>query len=315
MANTNTRAYLNQTDISYSLDASAFQFTEYQTSHPKAPFHWEPGLRHSPSNAKWPPVGLHVAFTFKAPSSVALPQHSMVTVVVNYEMYEGAPILAKWVTVEYAHDTVVVVDNIVVEYLSTQKPYSPESNLPYPRPWDHSCAGHDTSSWLYVEATEPHGPMVSWEVDPEISKTPGADEPLLKCNYSTGLGVLLGTTGKKAGGLGGVSNPITLTQVESFRVLELVTDSSELERVGLSRRRMTRLLTPQTQESPMFFHGTNTSAAGVQAAVDQMEEVGFEMFVYSFGSGFNMENTDPAYIAEIAETVKYANAKGIEVGG
>ena len=34
----------------------------------------------------------------------------------------------------------------------------------------------------------------------------------------------------------------------SFRVLELVTDSVDPERVGLSRHRMTRLLAPWTQE-------------------------------------------------------------------
>ena len=45
-----------------------------------------------------------------------------------------------------------------------------------------------------------------------------------------------------------------LTQFDSFRVLELITDTDDRERVGLSRHRMTRLLAPHTQENPIFFH-------------------------------------------------------------
>ena len=39
------------------------------------------------------------------------------------------------------------------------------------------------------------------------------------------------------------------------------------------------------------------------------------MLIYSFGSGFNMESTDPAYISSIREVVRYARNLGIEVGG
>lgn len=46
-----------------------------------------------------------------------------------------------------------------------------------------------------------------------------------------------------------------------------------------------------------------------------MADVGFEMLIYSFGSGFNMESTDPAYISSIREVVSYARNLGIEVGG
>ena len=35
----------------------------------------------------------------------------------------------------------------------------------------------------------------------------------------------------------------------------------------------------------------------------------------SFGSGFKLENTDPDYIAGIAEQVALANSYNIEVGG
>ena len=35
----------------------------------------------------------------------------------------------------------------------------------------------------------------------------------------------------------------------------------------------------------------------------------------SFGSGFDIENENPAYIAQIKELTDYAHSKGIELGG
>jgi hypothetical protein len=60
---------------------------------------------------------------------------------------------------------------------------------------------------------------------------------------------------------------------------------------------------------------TESASAPFRAAIDQMAEVGFEMLIYSFGSGFNMESSDEKYIEQMASDIKYANSKGIEVGG
>ena len=79
---------------------------------------------------------------------------------------------------------------------------------------------------------------------------------------------------------------------ETYRVLELWADSVEPERKGMSRRKMTRMLAPQTSEAPLFFHLTDASSKGFRHAVDQMHAVGgFDMLIYSFGSGFKLEDT------------------------
>ncbi len=101
----------------------------------------------------------------------------------------------------------------------------------------------------------------------------------------------------------------------SFRVHELVIGSSDDERVALSKHRLIRLLAPHTQENPIFFHMTESTSPAFRAAIDQMAEVGFEMLIYSFGSGFDMESSDEQYIERIASDIAYANSKGIEVGG
>jgi hypothetical protein len=52
----------------------------------------------------------------------------------------------------------------------------------------------------------------------------------------------------------------------------------------------------------------------VRQAIEQAAEVGFEMIIMSFGSGFDMDNEDPNYLATWKEIADYAASKGIEMG-
>jgi len=76
----------------------------------------------------------------------------------------------------------------------------------------------------------------------------------------------------------------------------------------------TGLLAPQTQESPIFFHLTSSAQLVFDSAVEQMAATGFDMVIFSFGSGFKLESDDPAYIAKVKANVAKAKAHGIEVG-
>jgi len=46
-----------------------------------------------------------------------------------------------------------------------------------------------------------------------------------------------------------------------------------------------------------------------------MSEVGFEMLIFSFGSGFVLETSNATYLSHIKSQVEYAKSKGIQVGG
>ena len=50
------------------------------------------------------------------------------------------------------------------------------------------------------------------------------------------------------------------------------------------------------------------------SAIEQMSATGFDMVIFSFGSGFQLESTDPKYIAQVKKNVAKAKASGIEVG-
>ena len=92
-------AYFNRTDFwkNKGLDTKAFHFSTYEVSTPKAPFAYTP-KRFAPSDIQWPPKGIHLSVYFKAPYYAPL-SHKYVTVVVNYEMYDGIPLLVKWLDV------------------------------------------------------------------------------------------------------------------------------------------------------------------------------------------------------------------------
>ena len=304
----NNHAYLNRSSMDNAIDPNGFIYTGYSQSVPEAPFHWEPGLRFSPKDSPWPPQGIHLQVNFSAPPVVKVPSHKNVMVSLHFELYQGVPIMAKWVSVNYQNTSVIPPIRITAvspEILATQKPYVPWDYGAMPHPWERGSGM--TGSWLYVETDQPHGTAVQWVDDPQIGASAGADEPILICSYTTGPGVLMAniTTG----------NSLYVTQFSSFKVVELVADTDDRERVALSRHRLTRLLNPQTQESPIFFHATDVSANGFKNAIDQMATVGFEMLIYSFGSGFNLESSSDTYLQQIKANVDYAKSKGIEVGG
>jgi hypothetical protein len=104
-------------------------------------------------------------------------------------------------------------------------------------------------------------------------------------------------------------------QFETFRIFELVHDSTDRERRGLTQRRMYRVLAPWTQENPILMHVRHADPDAVKLAIDQAADVGFEMVIMTFGSGFDIENEDPAYLAQIKSLVDYGRAKGVALGG
>ena len=57
-------------------------------------------------------------------------------------------------------------------------------------------------------------------------------------------------------------------------------------------------------------HVRSADPASVRLAIDQCAEVGFEMVIMTFGSGFNFESRDPAYQAQIKELADYAAVEG-----
>ena len=287
----NHSAYLRR-PASYLFDDEAFAYVSHSTSSPEAPVPWEHGRRHAP-NASWPPEGLRLDVAFRAPAGAT--RHRNVTVWLHYELYAGAPLLAKWASLAVdAGAADVVVDRVDVELLAVNAPFAQEDVARH-----GSTAG--PAGRLHAETDQPHGTRILWRDDAAFAEAAdaGAVEPVLNATYASGPGVRLGS----------------VDAFDSFRVFEMTLDGFDVERDQLSTHQIVRRLAPWTSENPIFFHLTDASSAGFRRAVDQMAEVGFEMVIYSFGSGFQLETRNETYLASVAADVAYAAAKGVEVGG
>ena len=74
--------------------------------------------------------------------------------------------------------------------------------------------------------------------------------------------------------------------------------------------KMLSILWLAVQENPIFFHTTSMNSTQFRTVIDQMADVGFEMLIYSFGSGFDMESNNPVYLDQMKADIGYANSKG-----
>ena len=295
------RGYLNRTALAGDMhvNPNAFHFTKYEVKKPEAPFKYTPA-RGAPKDIVWPPKGLRLDVEFEAPKTAPV-SHRQVKVTLHYEMYDGIPLMAKWLSVNTAAsgDT-LKLSVISVEYLAVNRPWAPDGLSPSLGPTLGTAMRAPVGgySWLFAETDHAHSATVYWELDPLHDMMPGAFVPSLNASYAT-IPTL----------------PLDEQGFESYKVHELLVGSSDKERFGLARRRKLRLLAPHTQESPIVFHTKNASTPAVRALIDQLAATGFEMMLFKDQHHFDMESVNETYINQIAADVEYAKKKGIELGG
>jgi len=279
-------------------EPGAFHFATLKTGQTEARFPWKKRAEWLSSPTSWPPPGVSLTLAFAAPTNLGA-----ITVEVHYELYDGLPLMSKWVTVRNASPKPVMLNSLTVEQLAFVEPESivdgsPASFRGSLRALD---AFSDYSFGGNMSATA-DAPAIHWTNDPAYTTQVHyelATPCLLKCSPPIGPEQQI-----KPG-----------ESFESFHVFELVHDSTDRERRGLATRRAYRALAPWVQENPILMHVTSAKPDAVKKAVDQCVAVGFEMVIMSFGSGFNMENDSPAYLAQMKSLADYAKSKGVALGG
>lgn len=258
----------------------AFQFTGYTQGTPHTRYPWKP-TRHS-DDAPWPPLGVSLKADFAPPASL-LPRYDGLTVSIHYELYQGIPVMAKWLTVENRTADTVRIDSASTEILAINE----EQKERFHAESSYAFAGMETNHWG-VDAD--YKSQLDFRYQSPILYS--SQMPL-----GPGVEIAPGET------------------FESYITFVMLHDSDDRDRRGLFRRKLYRTLTPQVTENPIFMHVRSSDSETVRAAIDQCAEVGFEMVILTFWSGFNIESEDPDYIANFKADVEYAHAKGVEIGG
>ncbi|RPD98501.1 alpha-galactosidase [Aureibaculum marinum] len=275
-------------------DENAFQFKDYTDKPIDRKIKWSKNKEFNLATKAYA-TGREIVLEFRHKS----PHLKKIKVFVHYEIYNGAPLISKWITIENNSSKSIKINGFKNEILAFPEPENPVDK---PEQWmrpnihvesDYAFGGFSASSANHT---------IFYEKDPEYTS---------QVNYNLEIPCLLES--KLQVGPDRILQPNE--SFESFHTYELLLDGTDRERNSLSKRKMYRLLAPWTTENPIFMHLTSTDSTEVVSAIDQCKETGYEMVILSFGSGLNMEDTTAVNIRKFKNLTDYAHSKGIKLGG
>lgn len=223
-----------------------------------------------------------------------------VEVNVHYELYDNLPVFCKWITVANKSAKDITINNFKSEILAVTEP---ESSVDLRKQWQYPNITLDTDyNFGGMSEEYIYSSSLAWKQDPLYGT---------QVNYERTTPCLLEVAPK----VGPEQTVRPGTTFDSFRVWELLNDSWDRERKSLAYRRMMRAMAPWATENPILMHVRNSDNASVKKAIDQCAEVGFEMVIMTFGSGFEAEDDSPENLARMKELAEYARSRNIALGG
>lgn len=290
------KAYLLPEWVDGFKDSSAdFHFVKYTVGKITPRFAWKPA---TPAFKAAPPAaGIDLGLVFQS----SLPQLKGLLVTVHYELYEGLPLLVKWVTIENKSGQSFKLNRVINERLAFTEEESAVVGSPEQMKKQHG---------IYVETNYAFNNAMRYDISDQTThwKTDSSYTSQVNYNYETPC--VLEIYPEKAPG-------IELQPDEKFssvRTHELLMDSYDRERRGLAIRKMYRTVAPWTLENPIFMHLVSKNDQEVREAVDQCRATGYEALILSFGSHCNMEDSTAANVKKWKALADYAHSKNILIG-
>jgi hypothetical protein len=273
-----------------------FQFEKYELGDVKPFINWKAGAWWAMNKSH--PSGTRLSFFFK--SNIAGLNGLQVKVI--YEIYNGLPLICKWVEVKNESNASLKLDRVVNEILATVEEESAVVGKPEQM---------KTQQGIYIETNYAFNNAMRYSISDQTThwKTDSSYTSQVNYNYETPC--VLEVYPDKAPG-------IDLKPGENFssiRTYELLMDSYDRERRGLSIRKMYHSIAPWTTMNPIFMHLVSKNDDEVKNAVDQCAATGYEALILSFGSHLNMEDSSSKNIQQWKELTNYAHSKGIMIGG
>lgn len=275
--------------------ANTYHFTTWREEPLTARFPWKKRPAWLAKDYPWPAPGKQMTLFFAPPAA----QNNFPEIAVHYALYDGIPLIEKWLTIRNATVATVRINKTIVEMLKTVETESAVESLPTWR-----------ASNLYVESDYTFCAMNSAGANKNTVRWLTDKGYKTQVNYGLETPCAL----EVAPEFGPEVDLPPGKELTSIRVFELFHDSTERERRGLAQRRMYRTIAPWTQENPIMVHLVSSKPDAIRNIIDQAAEVGIEMVILSFGSGVNMEKDNTAYQKIYRECADYAATKGIVLG-
>lgn len=272
-----------------------FQYVRYEIGEVQPHFKWN--CQTWTSNKKLP-TGKHLKLFF-TPSVL---EAKGIEVVVHYEIFDGIPVLSKWVSIENKSEKTLKINQVVHESMALVEEESAVVGKPEKMKKPQKIYIENNFAYNNAMRYELSDQATHWSIDSTYTSQ-------VNYNYETPCVVEV----YPSLGVGIDLKPNEI--YKSIRSYELILDSYDRERNGLARRKMYSTLFPWTNQNPIFMHLVSTDPVQVKSIIDQCAETGYEMVILSFGSGLNMEDDSEANIKKFKELADYAHSKGIKLGG
>ncbi|MFN3378255.1 MAG: alpha-galactosidase, partial [Runella zeae] len=244
------------------------------------------------------PTGKHVAFKYKAQADAV----KGLEVTVNYELYDGMPLIVKWVSIENKNNQELKLNRVVNEVLALVEEESAVVGKPEEMKKQHG---------IYVETNYAFNNAMRYDISDQTTHWKIDRTYTSQVNYNYETPCLLEVYPEKAPGIDLQPNEI----FKSVRTHELLMDSYDRQRRGLMIRKMYRTVAPWTTQNPIFMHLVSRNDEQVRSCIDQCAATGYEAVILSFGSHLNMEDSTAKNIQRWKELADYAHSKNILLGG
>lgn len=243
-------------------------------------------------------TGKTLVFTYKS----NLPALLGISIQVHYELYDGIPLIIKWVSVENGSPHTITISKLVNEVLGLVEEESAVVGSPEQMKKQHG---------IYVETNYAFNNAMRYDISDQTTHWKTDSVYTSQVNYDYGTPCLLEVCPEKV-------TAVELAAGERFnsvRTHELLMDSYDRERRGLAIRQMYRIVAPWTKANPIFMHLVSKNDEQVVTAIAQCAATGYEAVILSFGSHCDMEDTSAANIARWKTLAAQAHEKGIRIGG
>lgn len=272
-----------------------FQFSDFKVSELSPYVNWKPKTWY-PNNQN--ATGKVLTLSFLSP----LPELKGLIVNIHYELYDGIPLIVKWMSIENKSGNTFKINRVVNEILGLVEEESSVVGSPEQMKKQHG---------LYVETNYAFNNAMRYDISDQTTHWKIDSLYTSQVNYNYQTPCVLEVYPEKA-------KLIELKPGDIFnsvRTHELLMDSYDRERRGLAIRKMYRTVSPWITQNPIFMHLVSKNDEEVKTAIDQCAATGYEAMILSFGSHLNMEDNSPGNIKRWADLAKYAHDKGILIGG
>ena len=290
------KAYLKM-DVEKSLQKkdSDFVFTNYSISEIKPFINWKPNTwLTNPNQAKGKTLTLHFISN--------LPALKNILVEVHYELYDGLPLITKWVSIENKSNASIKINRVVNEVLGLVEEESAVVGKPEEMKKQHG---------IYFETNYAFNNAMRYDISDQTTHWKTDLSYTSQVNYNFETPCLLEIYPEKAPGIDLAPNEI----FKSVRTNELLMDSYDRQRRGLILKKMYRTIAPWTTQNPIFMHLVSKNDQEVKNAIDQCVATGYEAVILSFGSHLNMEDTSRVNLNRWKALAIYAHDHKILLGG